>query len=86
MGECSLCDKTAVVVVNNAAACGDHVDEVMRSAFRGIAILKGLDPDEIEAGTAEQRTSMQAHLLEHMVEGGEPANFTIHEPEEDGDQ
>lgn len=60
MGECSLCDQIAVVVVNGAAACSDHVEEVMRGAFRGVAVFRGLDPDEVERKTE--------HLIENTKE------------------
>jgi hypothetical protein len=76
VGECSLCDKQAIVVVNNAAACGDHVDEVMRGTLRGLAVLRGQDPDEVEAGTVEMRQQAVAHMLDHLVEGT-PAEFMI---------
>lgn len=80
-----LCDKQAIVVVNGAAACGDHVDDVMREAFRGLAVLRGQDPDEVEAGTAVMRQEAVAHMLDHIVEGT-AAEFIIGAADGDGDQ
>jgi hypothetical protein len=65
MGECSMCDKQSVVIINNAAACPDHIDEVMRLGFCGVAVLNGIDPDDVESKIGHLVDQAKAHVRDH---------------------
>lgn len=47
-GTCSVCDKPAIVIVNGAAWCMEHIDDAFKEVRglidRGLEVLN--DPDE----------------------------------------
>lgn len=45
---CAVCGVLAVVWINGVGYCIGHVDDGFALAFRGIAILRGLNPDDVE--------------------------------------
>jgi hypothetical protein len=45
---CSICDNEAVVRINDAWFCGDHIDEGFRIISRTIAILQGVPDEELD--------------------------------------
>jgi hypothetical protein len=43
-----MCDNDAIVRINDAWFCGDHVDEGFRIIGRTLAIFKGVPEEELD--------------------------------------
>lgn len=61
---CAICDEEGSCGVNGVAFCLLHVEDGMRLALRGEAIVKGADPDIVE----EWGMRITADMLRHRQE------------------
>lgn len=66
---CVLCDEPAVVTVNDARACLDHIDTVMAWALRGLAVLSGREVGPEMAAMFDRIAANLGADARHHLEG-----------------
>ena len=71
LASCSLCADPGLVRINDSWFCLAHVDDGFRLLARGLAILRGVDPDKVETAAVEMVEEVLHRMRETLTEDHE---------------